>query len=212
MKDTYKIAIVDDHPLFLDGLVSMFKGYPEFEVVCLALSGIETLNYLTTYKIRVLISDINMPQINGIELCRKIKLQYPEVAVLIISMHEELKIIKDVMDAGASGYLFKNSNKNLILEAIHHVLNGGIYYSDEVKHKLLSNNIENQRLLIPSLTKRENEVLNLVSKGLTTDQIAEKLSISHHTVLSHRKNLLIKFDVNNTISLIKKAMEANLIN
>ena len=212
MKDTYKIAIVDDHPLFLDGLVSMFKGNPEFEVVCLALSGIETLNYLTTHKIRVLISDINMPQINGIELCRKIKLQYPEVAVLIISMHEELKIIKDVMDAGASGYLFKNSNKNLILEAIHHVLNGGIYYSDEVKHKLLSNNIENQRLLIPSLTKRENEVLNLVSKGLTTDQIAEKLSISHHTVLSHRKNLLIKFDVNNTISLIKKAMEANLIN
>jgi len=127
-------------------------------------------------------------------------------------MHEELKIIKDVMDAGASGYLFKNSNKNLILEAIHHVLKGGIYYSDEVKHKLLSNNIENQRSLIPSLTKRENEVLNLVSKGLTTDQIAEKLSISHHTVLSHRKNLLIKFDVNNTISLIKKAMEANLIN
>lgn len=211
MKNIYKIGIVDDHPLFLDGLVSMFNGHPEFEVVCLALSGIETLSYLTNQKISVLISDINMPQINGIELCRRVKQQHPEVAVLIISMHEEPKVIKDVMKVGASGYLFKNSNKKVILEAIHHVLKGGIYYSDEVKDKLLNNSVGNPVSLTPSLTKRENEVLNLVSKGLTTDQIAEKLSISHHTVLSHRKNLLIKFDVNNTINLIKKAFEANLI-
>jgi DNA-binding NarL/FixJ family response regulator len=210
----YKIAIVDDHPLFLDGLKSMFNGHSEFDVVSMAFSGIETLSYLNDNKIDVLISDINMPNLNGIELCKKVKALNPNIAILIISMHEELKTINDVINAGANGYLFKNATKTTILTAVLQVAKGGFYLSNEVKQKLenYAKSVSIAKSSIDSLSIREKEVLQLVSKGLTTDQIADKLHISHHTVLSHRKNLLVKFDVNNTVGLIKKAIEANLIN
>jgi DNA-binding NarL/FixJ family response regulator len=128
-------------------------------------------------------------------------------------MHEEPKTINDVINAGANGYLFKNSNKTTILTAVLHVAKGGFYLSNEVTQKLENNkeSVSKTKSFIPSLSGREKEILQLVSKGLTTDQIADKLCISHHTVLSHRKNLLLKFDVNNTASLVKKAIDANLI-
>jgi DNA-binding NarL/FixJ family response regulator len=213
LNKVYKIGIVDDHPLFLDGLTSMFKGHSEFEVVSMAVSGTETLSYLNNHKIDVLISDINMPNLNGIELCKKVKALNSDIAILIISMHEEPKTINDVINAGANGYLFKNSNKTTILTAVLHVAKGGFYLSNEVTQKLENNkeSVSKTKSFIPSLSGREKEILQLVSKGLTTDQIADKLCISHHTVLSHRKNLLLKFDVNNTASLVKKAIDANLI-
>ena len=111
MNKVYKIGIVDDHPLYIDGLTSMFKGQSEFEVVSMAVSGTEILSYLNNHKIDVLISDINMPNLNGIELCKKVKALNSDIAILIISMHEEPKTINDVINAGANGYLFKNSNK-----------------------------------------------------------------------------------------------------
>ena len=208
-----KIGIVDDHPLFLDGLMAMFNGHEEFEVVTIAVTGIETLSYINQNKIDILISDINMPNMNGIELCEKVKKLKPEIGILIISMHEEPKIIKEAINAGANGYLFKNSNKATILTAVSHVAKGGFYISNEVKQKLENNKASESNLTssIPSLSIREKEVLQLVSKGLTTDQIADRLCISHHTVLSHRKNLLLKFDVNNTAGLVKKAIDTNLI-
>lgn len=213
MNKVYKIGIVDDHPLYIDGLTSMFKGQSEFEVVSMAVSGTETLSYLNNHKIDVLISDINMPNLNGIELCKKVKALNSDIAILIISMHEEPKTINDVINAGANGYLFKNSNKTTILTAVLHVAKGGFYLSNEVTQKLENNkeSVSKTKSFIPSLSGREKEILQLVSKGLTTDQIADKLCISHHTVLSHRKNLLLKFDVNNTASLVKKAIDANLI-
>jgi DNA-binding NarL/FixJ family response regulator len=213
LNKVYKIGIVDDHPLYIDGLTSMFKGQSEFEVVSMAVSGTEILSYLNNHKIDVLISDINMPNLNGIELCKKVKALNSDIAILIISMHEEPKTINDVVNAGARGYLFKNSNKTTILTAVLHVAKGGFYLSNEVRQKLENNkeSVSKTKSFIPSLSVREKEILQLVSKGLTTDQIADKLCISHHTVLSHRKNLLLKFDVNNTASLLKKAMDANLI-
>jgi DNA-binding NarL/FixJ family response regulator len=211
LNKVYKIGIVDDHPLYLDGLTSMFKGHSEFEVVNISISSIEILSYLIHEKVDVLISDINMPNMNGIELCEKVKALNSEIAVLIISMHEESKIIRDAINAGANGYLFKNSDKATILNAVSQVASGGFYLSNQVKQKLENNEELISLPLIPELTKREKEVLQLVSKGLTTNQISDTLLISHHTILTYRKNLLLKFDVNNTVGLIKKAAEANLI-
>ena len=213
MSKKSKIAIVDDHPLFLEGLISLFNDNKYFEVICSAVSGIEMLNYLNVQKIDVLISDLNMPGMSGIELCKKVKKLYPEIVILIISMHEDPKTIKSIINAGTNGYLFKNSNRVTILNAVSEVSKGTFYLSNEVKDKLESAQVSNDNTTttIPTLSKREKEVLQLVAKGMTTDQIADQLYISHHTVLSHRKNLLLKLDVNNTVGLIKKALEANLI-
>ena len=159
---------------------------------------------------KILKLDINLPDVSGIDLCRKIRKDFPEIKILGISTFSDRSYISRMIENGAAGYLMKSASAGQIAEAIETVLNGKMYVSVSMEHVLRPLSVTAPGNLAV-LTKREKEILGLIAEGLTNNQIAEKLFISQLTVDSHRKNLLTKLNVNNTASLIRVAMEQGLI-
>jgi DNA-binding NarL/FixJ family response regulator len=155
----------------------------------------------------VILMDINMPGKSGIELCKEVKEKYPSVFVIGLSTFNQQSFIKKMMDNGASGYVIKNATQEELMEAIQVVARGKIYLSDEAALSLR----QNDNTEIPLMTRREKEVLELIAGGMTNNEIAVKLFISVTTVDTHRKNLLAKFESKNIASLIKTAMQLQLI-
>jgi DNA-binding NarL/FixJ family response regulator len=209
------IAIVDDHSLFLEGLSSILKDIENFNILITASSAKELLNQPNLATIDVLVSDISMPEIDGIALSQMIKKQFPSIKILILSMHEETQIIKALIKAKVDGYLFKNAAKELLVSAIISVAQGTPFFSEAIKNKIIFMNevgIESTtKAILPKLSTREKEVLDLIAKGLTINQIAETLFISQHTVVSHKQKLFYKFNVDKITSLVKKAIDLEFI-
>ncbi|PSL32830.1 LuxR family two component transcriptional regulator [Dyadobacter jiangsuensis] len=202
-----RILIVDDHPLVLEGLKSLLADVEEVQVVGTATNAIEAIAFLKNNEVDIAFLDINLPDISGIDLCKKVKDQFPEVKTLALSTFNERAYVSRMIQNGASGYLIKSSGKEDILEAIAQVQAGGYFMNvqfDQVTPATAPKTV-------PFLTRREKEVLVLIAEGLTNPQIAEQLFISVTTVNSHRQNLLIKFEVSNTASLIKLAAGLGLI-
>ena len=205
-----KVFIIDDHPMVVAGLHSLLGRLENIEVAGAVSNAFDAIPFLKKNKTDVILLDINLPDISGIDLCKKIQKEFPEIKILGISTFSERSYISRMIENGASGYLIKSASAEEIEEAINTVLKGKIYLSVSMEHiaKPLSI-IPSDNL--PALTKREKEILQLISEGLTNNQIAEKLFISPLTVDSHRKNLLTKLNVNNTASLIKLAVQNGLI-
>lgn len=202
-----RILIVDDHPLVLEGLKSLLADVEEVQVVGTATNAIDAIAFLKNNEVDIAFLDINLPDISGIDLCKKVKDQFPEVKTLALSTFNERAYVSRMIQNGASGYLIKSSGKEDILEAIAQVQAGGYFMNvqfDQVTPATAPKTV-------PFLTRREKEVLVLIAEGLTNPQIAEQLFISVTTVNSHRQNLLIKFEVSNTASLIKLAAGLGLI-
>lgn len=202
-----RILIVDDHPLVLEGLKSLLADVEEVQVVGTATNAIDAIAFLKNNEVDIAFLDINLPDISGIDLCKKVKDQFPEVKTLALSTFNERAYVSRMIQNGASGYLIKSSGKEDILEAIAQVQAGGYFMNvqfDQVTPATAPKTI-------PFLTRREKEVLILIAEGLTNPQIAEQLFVSVTTVNSHRQNLLIKFEVSNTASLIKLAAGLGLI-
>jgi DNA-binding NarL/FixJ family response regulator len=210
------IAIVDDHSLFLEGLSSILKDVDNFKILITASSAKELLNQPNLATIDVLISDISMPEMDGIALSQIIKKQFPTIKILILSMHEETQIIKALIKMKIDGYLFKNADKELLISAITSVAQGNLFFSEAIKNKLIFTNEEEDesstKSILPKLSSREKEILELIAKGLTINQIADTLFISHHTVVSHKQKLFYKFNVDKITSLVKKALDLEIIN
>ena len=210
------IAIVDDHSLFLEGLSSILKDIDNFKILITASSAKELLNQPNLATIDVLISDISMPEMDGIALSQMIKKQFPTIKILIVSMHEETQIIKALIKMKIDGYLFKNADKELLISAITSVAQGNLFFSEAIKNKLIFTNEEEDepstKSILPKLSSREKEILELIAKGLTINQIADTLFISHHTVVSHKQKLFYKFNVDKITSLVKKALDLEIIN
>ena len=210
------IAIVDDHSLFLEGLSSILKDVDNFKILITASSAKELLNQPNLATIDVLISDISMPEMDGIALSQIIKKQFPTIKILIVSMHEETQIIKALIKMKIDGYLFKNADKELLVSAITTVAQGNLFFSEAIKNKLIFTNEEEDepstKSILPKLSSREKEILELIAKGLTINQIADTLFISHHTVVSHKQKLFYKFNVDKITSLVKKALDLEIIN
>lgn len=210
------IAIVDDHSLFLEGLFSILKDVDNFKILITASSAKELLNQPNLATIDVLISDISMPEMDGIALSQIIKKQFPTMKILIVSMHEETQIIKALIKMKIDGYLFKNADKELLVSAITSVAQGNLFFSEAIKNKLIFTNEEKNesttQSILPKLSSREKEILELIAKGLTIYQIADTLFISHHTVVSHKQKLFYKFNVDKITSLVKKALDLEIIN
>ncbi|MCZ8296582.1 response regulator transcription factor [Flavobacterium sp. j3] len=210
------IAIVDDHSLFLEGLSSILKDVDNFKILITASSAKELLNQPNLATIDVLISDISMPEMDGIALSQIIKKQFPTIKILIVSMHEETQIIKALIKMKIDGYLFKNADKELLVSAITSVAQGNLFFSEAIKNKLIFTNEEEDesstKSILPKLSSREKEILELIAKGLTINQIADTLFISHHTVVSHKQKLFYKFNVDKITSLVKKALDLEIIN
>ncbi len=204
-----RVLIVDDHPMVLEGMKALLSNFNYITVVGTACNAFEAMDFLKATHADVAIVDINLPEVNGIELTAKIKKEFREVKVLAMSTFTERSYISQMIQNGASGYLVKSASKEEIEAAILSAKEGKLYLSIDNHNVDLNAEIISD---VPIVSRREKEVLQLIVDGLTNPQIAEKLFISLHTVDSHRKNLLTKFNVNNTASLIRIAVKCSLVN
>lgn len=205
-----KLLVVDDHPMVLEGMRVMLAQISFARLVATASNAFEAIEALGKQPgIGVAIVDINLPDISGIDLTEKIRREFPMVKVLAMSTFNERSYISRMIQNGASGYLVKSASKEEIEEAILCAHEGKMYLSAALQASDSKGYDPSQKL--PLLTSREKEVLQLIAEGMTNPQIAQQLFISLHTVDSHRKNLLTKFEVNNTAGLIKLAAKYNMI-
>lgn len=205
-----RVFIVDDHPVVVEGIHSLLQNEKDITWMGQAMNASSCLGFFINNTADVVLMDISMPGMDGIELCAIMKEKYPGIFILGLSTFNQGLYIKKMMENGASGYILKNSSKEELLKAIHTACNGGIFFSGEAGEALM----EYQKSSIthlPELSPREKEILGLIAEGYTNPQIAEKIFLSSFTVDSHRKNLLAKLNVKNTASLIKLAVERKLI-
>ncbi len=201
-----KVFIVDDHYMVIEGIHSMLQTEKSIEWMGHATNDSSCLAFLKQQQPDVILMDINMPGKSGIDLCRDVKQLYPFVFVIGLSTFNQQSFIQKMMDNGASGYVLKNATQEEIMEAIETVMKGKTYMSDEA-----SNMLRKQETADIVLTRREKEVLELIAQGMTNNEIAASLYISVTTVDTHRKNLLTKFEAKNTATLIRMAVQKQLI-
>jgi DNA-binding NarL/FixJ family response regulator len=205
-----RVFIVDDHPVVIEGIHSLLQNEKDLEWIGHAMNAQSCLGFFVNNTADVVLMDISMPGMDGVELCALMKEKYPGVMILGLSTFNQGLYIKKMMENGASGYILKNSPKEELIKAIHAVNNGSIFFSGEVGQALAEYQ-KYSKSELPLLTPREKEVLGLIAEGFTNPQIAEKIFLSSFTVDSHRKNLLAKLNVKNTAMLIKIAVENKLI-
>ena len=205
-----KIIICDDHPLITEGLKSFIENRDEMQIVATATSAAELWQVLEENETDVLILDISLPDGNGVDICAEVKKMYPHIKVIALSNHDERSFIVRMLGNKASGYLIKSTSIGELEKAIKYGYRGGIYFGEDAQ-KVLVSMAEVMQVEVPPITKREKEVLEYISQGLSSPQIAEKMFISSQTVDSHRKNLMAKFGVNKTISLVQKAKDLNFL-
>lgn len=204
------IIITDDHPLVLEGLKNILTHEEDLHVVgCFPDAG-STLTALQNTYPDVLLLDINLPDVNSIDVIEKILAIRPDMKIIMLSVHNEFAVINSVLGKGAHGYIQKNASGSEIIEGIHQVIQGKRYLCSQSKVIMQKKEEEGLRT-VPKITRREREILIEASNGLTTVEIAEKLFISPHTVESHRKNLIEKFEAKNLSTAIKLALEYGLI-
>ncbi|MCE7039726.1 response regulator transcription factor [Dyadobacter sp. CY312] len=219
--DVLKLAIVDDHMLFRQGLIQILKKFDKYEVVLEASSGEELLAKLAFQKPDVILLDLKMKGMSGQEASVIIREDFPEIKIIILSMNYSHDYIRQMMKIGVHGYLPKDIDQKKMIEAIDQVYYKGHYMDEEiaavlreaiqsVERKNLRKNtfLESENI---SLTEREMDVLKLICKGQNTQQIADELFISYRTVEGHRKNLLLKTGLNNSVSLVVFAVKNGLI-
>jgi DNA-binding NarL/FixJ family response regulator len=206
---TIKVYIVDDHSVVVEGVYALLQNEKDIEVTGFANNGQNCLTHFTNHTADIILMDISLPDMSGIDLCKVIKKNYPGIMVLALSTFNQGSYIKKMMESGASGYLLKNTGKEEIIEAIKTVASGNIYLSFETGKELQASVEENEST--PLLTKREKEILAHIANGLTNLQIAETLFLSIDTINSHRKSLHSKLNVKNTAMLIRYAVEHKLV-
>jgi len=213
--NTIKVMIVDDHQIIIDGIKSLLNGVNEIEVIEEAINGKQAIEKIAGLKVDIVLMDIDMPLINGCEATRFIIKKYPEIKIIALTMFNEKTVIREMLNAGASGYILKNTGKNEILNAIFHVYNGNQYLCNEIQisltKPLFADNLTHNSTPLNCLSGREVQVLTLLSKGLTNIEISKKLFISRRTVDTHRTNIMKKLNVHNVASLIKYAIDNGII-
>ncbi|GGE90000.1 two component transcriptional regulator, LuxR family [Chishuiella changwenlii] len=205
-----KVAITDDHPLLLEGLKNILGNSDTIDVVDCFKNVSEMNAGLSKQVVDILLLDINLVDINSIELIKPLKKKYKNLQIIMLSVHNEFPVINSTLAEGALGYIQKNASVFEILEGINTVYKGKQFLCSQTK-SVLEKKSPNGLNKVPKLTRREKEILAEAAKGLTTNQMAEKLFISPHTVESHRKNLIEKFQTSNLSSAIKLAIEYGLI-
>jgi len=205
-----KVALTDDHPLLLEGLKNILNKQENIQVTG-CYPSIDTLQKgLKKNPIHILLLDINLEDINSLDWIKPLKKKHPEMQIIMLSVHNEYAVINSSLQEGASGYIQKNASVDEIVQGIYAVYNQQTFLCSQTQVVLEKKN-KNGLNTIPKLTRREKEVLVEAAQGLTTQQIADRLFISTHTVDSHRKNLIEKFQTSNLSSVITLAIEYGLI-
>ncbi|HEX9152988.1 MAG TPA: response regulator transcription factor [Flavobacterium sp.] len=219
MTNIIRVVLADDHVFVRDGIKSLLENEVNIEVVGEATDGLEALKLVETAKPDLLILDIRMPNLTGIEVVEKLRSQNNMVKIVMLSMHESEEYVLKSIRAGADGYLLKGSSKEEFLKALHTVANGGKYFSGDISSILISqlsnpsNVMETKQIVDEELliTKREKEILKLLLSGKGNKEIAEALDISKRTAEVHRFNLMKKLKVKNLMELSNKATEYSLL-
>lgn len=208
-----KVLIADDHQLFSEGLAALVSQIPGLQISGLASDGQQALDLLTLQPVDLLITDIRMPKLDGIELVKRVKEKLPEIKILVISMHHDASIVEEVFEANAEGYILKDATREEFVKAITRLLDDGTYYSNTVLEEMLRKSLKNQKKTekTVNLTPREQEILRLIMEEYSSEEIAEKLFISKRTVDTHRKNILQKTHASTLVGLIKYAYEHKII-
>lgn len=212
------ILIADDHTMFVDGMESILTGETDLKVEGRSYDGPSVIEFLGKHPVDLVLLDVNLPGMNGIEVCKEITNNHPKVKVLAISMFNEESFVSEILNNGAKGYILKNTGRDELLKAIRTVAGGESYFSQDVTETIMKG-LMNQRkassknnAFFPKLSRREKEVLKLIAQEFTTQEIADALFISLKTVESHRASLLSKLNARNSVGLIRIAMENNLLN
>ncbi|MEQ9366449.1 MAG: response regulator transcription factor [Leptospirales bacterium] len=210
----YKIVLADDHMVLRLGLRNLLGREDSILVVGEAANGDELLDLLKHKPCELVILDLSMPGMNGIQVLEKLRVAYPALRVLIFTMHKEHEFFRHAVRKGVDGYVLKDDNLELILQAIQEIRAGRKYYSSELTAYALSVEeaaLPEKEIALEVLTRREREILTLIATGATSKEIAEDLAISHRTVQTHRSNLLEKLGLKNTAALVKFAVSMGLI-
>ncbi|MTH15424.1 response regulator transcription factor [Flavobacterium sp. LC2016-01] len=219
MSNIIRVVLADDHVFVRDGIKSLLENEANIEVVGEAIDGADALEVVTASKPDLLIVDIRMPNLTGIEVVEKLRSENNNIKIIMLSMHESEEYVLKSIKAGADGYLLKGSSKEEFLKALHTVSAGGKYFSGDISSILIgqltnpSNSLEPKQNLSDEMmiTKREKEILTLLLSGKGNKEIAEALDISKRTAEVHRFNLMKKLKVKNLMELSNKATEYSLI-
>lgn len=208
----YTLAIVDDHQIVVDGIAALLKGEHSFQILFTATKAREMLQLLETAHVDILLTDIMMPEMNGVQFAKEARLRFPDLKILALSMSGEGELINEMInEADISGYILKNIGRQELIQALEKVAGGGIYFNDAVLDEMTKDSEVRKENALVHLTAREIEIIQLIEKEQINKQIAQSLFISERTVETHRKNIFRKTQTNTLIGLIKYAYEHNLI-
>lgn len=218
---TIRLMIVDDHQLFIDGLMAILKFSPDIEVVGVALNGQKAIEILPTSKPDVVITDISMPIMNGFELAEYITANFPQVNILALSMFNDITNVQQMLNAGVKGYILKNTGRKELENAIRTVASGQKFFSDEVSQLMIGKFMTQNTVASVSInpkkksqslyfSRREKQIILLIKEGLSNLEIGERLELSHNTIASHRKNIYSKIKVSNTAQLLESLEKYNI--
>ena len=212
-----RVLIVDDHQLIIDGLKAFVNQDESLEFIGECNNGEDAIRYADALNPDIILMDIEMPKVSGIQASEEIKKAHPDIKIIIISMHQEKGLIKKLIERGVDGYLLKNSSQEEVLSAIGVVRSGKKYFSEDITLALLNKESNTSSFsagessILAELTEREIEILKAIAGGQTNKEIGEELHISHRTVDTHRTNLMKKLEVNNVAGLIRFAFKNGLI-
>jgi DNA-binding NarL/FixJ family response regulator len=208
-----RLLLVDDHELFLDGLISLLGGNENLEIIGTALNGKIALEKIALDPPDMILCDLNMPEMNGIELVKVLKEDYPETKVIVLTMHDDRPTVTEIMMAEADGYILKNTDRSELMKAIQRVCDGSTYYCNEVMSIILDKYKEEKKTAEQpiQLTDREKEILQLIAQEKSSEEIAQALYISRRTVETHRKNIIKKTEVKSIVGLLKFGYRMGLI-
>ncbi|GAA0732320.1 response regulator transcription factor [Aquimarina litoralis] len=210
----YNLIIADDHKMFLDGLLSILNSENDYNILLTAKNGKHIAKYVEINpdeKIDLIITDITMPEMDGIALNKIVKERNRNIKTLVVSMHNNPDMIDTLIEHDVDGYVPKNAEKEELLKAIQTILNGEKYFSREIKDIYMENKFSKKKDEEVKLTQREIDVITLIAQEFTTQEIADKLFLSKHTIESYRKNLIAKLNVRNLAGLTKYALKMKYI-
>jgi len=207
----YKTVIVDDHPIVISGISGLLSDLDNIEIVQKFESGIALLDYIEDNKVDLILMDIFLPVINGVDLCKTIKQKHPKIVIIGMSSQSERSLVMQFIQNGGNGYILKNASFDEFKECIYKAIDGEIVFSEEVK-TIISQPLSEDLERIPGLSRRERDIALLLSQGKSTQEIADDLFLSFLTVQTHRRNILQKYKMKNVAELIAFLLKNNMLN
>ncbi len=207
----YKTIIVDDHPIVISGISGLLSDLENIEIVEKFESGIALLDYIEDHKVDLILMDIFLPVINGVDLCKTIKQKHPKIVIIGMSSQSERSLVMQFIQNGGNGYILKNASFDEFKECIYKAIDGEIVFSEEVK-TIISQPLSEDLERIPGLSRRERDIALLLSQGKSTQEIADDLFLSFLTVQTHRRNILQKYKMKNVAELIAFLLKNNMLN